>query len=212
MNIDNQKEYWDKVANTKNFTHPLNNSLLTKHLNAQSKILDFGCGYGRITAQLIDLGFQNVTGFDTSKELIQRGRSNHDLPIFHINDPLNLPVPDESVDCILLFAVLTCIPSNKGQQDLVDLLYTKLKKGGFIYISDYHLQENSGEVKQYTYLNDDKENYGVFHLAEGATFRHHTREWVAELTEDFILIEENEIDVMTMNKHSAKGFQLFGQK
>ena len=162
--------------------------------------------------ELSDLGFENVTGYDTSKRLVERGRRENNLALYHIDDPVDLPIQNNSVDCILLFAVLTCIPSNNWQTGLVKMLYSKLKTGGIMYISDYYLQEHSVEVGRYNYLNDDPDNFGVFSLPEGATFRHHSKEWIAELTKDFNVLIEKPITVMTMNGHPANGFQLVAQK
>jgi SAM-dependent methyltransferase len=212
MNIDNQKEYWDEVAEIKTFTHPIDLELINNFLNNQSRIVDFGCGYGRIVKQLTDLGFENLCGFDTSKELITRGISENNLSLYHIDSPTELKLEDNSIDCIILFAVLTCIPSNEGQKDLMRLLISKLKKGGIIYISDYYLQENSVEVERYEYLNGDQNNFGVFKLPEGATFRHHTKEWIKTLTKDLDILIENPLIVRTMNGNIAKGFQIIGKK
>lgn len=212
MNIDNQKEYWDEVAEIKTFTHPIDLELINNFLNNQSRIVDFGCGYGRIVKQLTDLGFENVCGFDTSKELIARGISENNLSLYHIDNPTELKLEDNSIDCIILFAVLTCIPSNEGQKDLMRLLISKLKKGGIIYISDYYLQENSVEVERYEYLNGDQNNFGVFKLPEGATFRHHTKEWIKTLTKDLDILIENPLIVRTMNGNIANGFQIIGKK
>lgn len=212
MDLDNQKEYWNKIAEIKTFTHPIDLELLNRFLNKQSIILDFGCGHGRIVKQLTDLGFENVLGYYTSKELIARGIQENNLSLFHIENPIELPLEDNSVDCILLFAVLTCIASNEGQEKLINLLFSKLKKGGIIYISDYYLQENSVEVEQYEFLNGDANNFGVFKLPEGATFRHHTKEWIKTLTKSFEILIENPIVVKTMNGNTAEGFQLIGKK
>jgi SAM-dependent methyltransferase len=212
MNIDNQKEYWDEVAEIKTFTHPIDLELINNFLNNQSRIVDFGCGYGRIVKQLTDLGFENLCGFDTSKELITRGISENNLSLYHIDNPTELKLEDNSIDCIILFAVLTCIPSNEGQNDLINLLISKLKKGGIIYISDYYLQENSVEVERYEYLNGDHKNFGVFKLPEGVTFRHHTKEWIKTLTKDLDILIENPLIVRTMNGNIANGFQIIGKK
>jgi SAM-dependent methyltransferase len=212
MDLDNQKEYWDKVAEIKTFTHPIDLELINHFLNKQSIIVDFGCGYGRIVKELTDLGFENVSGFDTSKELIARGKSQNNLALYPIGNPTELALEDNSVDCIILFAVLTCIPSNEGQTSLLNVLLSKLKKGGILYISDYYLQEKSVEVERYEYLNGDKNNFGVFKLPEGATFRHHTKEWIQTLTKDFEIIKENPLIVKTMNGNIAKGFQIIARK
>lgn len=212
MDLDNQKEYWNKVAEIKTFTHPIDLELLNRFLNKQSIIVDFGCGYGRIVKQLTDLGFKNVCGFDTSKELIARARSENDLTLYHIENPAELTLENNSVDCIILFAVLTCIPSNEGQISLINLLLSKLKKDGILYVSDYYLQEKSVEVDRYEYLDGDPNNFGVFKLPEGATFRHHTKEWIKTLTKDFKILIENPLIVKTMNGNIANGFQIIAKK
>ena len=70
MNLDNQTSYWNRVAHSKTFTHPIDVELLKKYINPDSLIVDFGCGYGRIVKQLNEEGFTDVNGFDTSLELI----------------------------------------------------------------------------------------------------------------------------------------------
>lgn len=212
MDIDNQKTYWDEVAEIKTFTHPVDLALLEKEINKQSIILDFGCGYGRVVKELQDNGYSNVLGFDTSKELIKRGTNLGLTQLHYIDNPSDLPVGNSSVDCIFLFAVLTCIPTNAAQIELINLLRSKLKVGGIIYISDYYLQENPTETDRYGYLNNDKNNYGVFTLKEGVTFRHHSKEWISTLLENFKILTEKPIQVMTMNGHTARGFQIIGQK
>ncbi len=211
MSIDNQKEYWDSVAQQKTFTHPININLLLRYIGRNSTVIDYGCGYGRIVHELMEARFSNVGGYDTSIELINRGKNNH-LPIDYISDPSKLPLDDNSIDCVLLFAVLTCIPSNIGQSDLIKLVHSKLKPGGIIYISDYYLQDNEVSKSRYVYFNDDADNFGVFTLPEGATFRHHTNEWIATLVKDFTIKEENNIEVKTMNGNSAEAFQMIIQK
>src|SRR4051812_6878068 len=123
MDIDNQKHYWNSVSQQKTFTHPLNVELLSKYVNASSKIVDYGCGYGRLVNQLHELNYINVQGFDTSKALILRGSQSGVKSIACIDNADDLPLADNSVDCFLLFAVLTCIPSNQGQKKLLNLLF-----------------------------------------------------------------------------------------
>ncbi|MFN0188934.1 MAG: class I SAM-dependent methyltransferase [Bacteroidia bacterium] len=212
MDIDNQTKYWDSVAKTKTFTHPINSALLLKYVSQAEKIVDFGCGYGRIVKELTDQDFKNVAGFDTSQDLINRGRQNGIKTLFHFNDIETFPIDNNSADCFLLFAVLTCIPSNLAQKKLISTLYSKLKPNGIIYISDYYIQDDSSEVKQYGYLNGDENNFGTFTLPEGATFRHHTKEWIAELIKDFTIKESSIINVKTMNGNTAKAFQIIIQK
>jgi SAM-dependent methyltransferase len=213
MNIDNQTGYWNKVAFIKTFTHPIDVSLIEKCIDNKGNVLDYGCGYGRLTKTLHEAGFKNVTGVDTSEELVKRGKHAFpDLNLFHIENAQSMPVEVSSIDLVLLFAILTCIPSNAGQKELISILYDKLKKGGFIYISDYYLQLDRAEVKDYGDLENDIENYGVFTLGEGVTFRHHTEEWIKKLLKDFVVVSEKRIAVKTMNGHLANSFQIIAKK
>ena len=106
MNIDNQKDYSDSVAQQKTFTHPDNTDLLLNYADKDAAIIDYGCGYGRVVSDLLGLGFTNIAGYDTSVELINPGANSH-LPLHHISAPADLPLNDGRVDCFLLFAVLT---------------------------------------------------------------------------------------------------------
>jgi len=208
MDIDNQSGYWDSVAAQKTFTHPVDLTLLSRFVNEESLIADYGCGYGRLVKTLSDAGYHNIKGFDTSAALIARGHAAG-LSLTHIDDAASLPLSDNAVDCFLLFAVLTCIPTNKGQQALIDLLYQKLKPGGILYISDYYLQPNRD---RYAYYNGDKDNYGVFTLPEGATLRHHPKEWIDTLLSRFTISYETTIQTRTMNNNPAEIFQLVASK
>ena len=211
MNIDNQHEYWDRVAQEKTFSHPVDTQRLSTYISPEALIVDFGCGYGRVINDLQLAGYQHVKGFDTSMQLVQRGKSAG-LPLQHIPTPADVPLANNSVDCILLFAVLTCIPSNKGQAELLYLLNSKLKPGGILYISDYYLQRNEAAKKRYTYFNGAADNFGVFSLPEGVMFRHHTRAWIKTLLKAFDLKEEHIIPTRTMNGNAAEAFQLIAQK
>jgi SAM-dependent methyltransferase len=207
--MDNQHPYWDRVAATKHFTHPLDLALMEKYLpQKNARIIDFGCGYGRIVHELLGHGYTYVCGCDTSAAMIARGRAEADLPIFHITSPADLPMDDGAADAILLFAVLTCIPSNAGQRDLIALLHRKLRPGGLLYISDYYLQDDRIRQGAYQQLHGDPENDGVFTLPENVTLRHHTRPWIKTLLQEFEWLEEKAVDVFTMNGNRSQAFQL----
>jgi 2-polyprenyl-3-methyl-5-hydroxy-6-metoxy-1,4-benzoquinol methylase len=205
--VYNQTEYWNRVAQDKIFTHPIDWVWLNECVSKDALIIDFGCGYGRIVKELNNAGYTNVKGFDTSHELIKRGHKEGVNNITFIQSLSDCMLQDQTADIVLLFAVLTCIPENITQQNLISFLKSKLKPNGLLYISDYYLQEDLAEVRQYEYLNGDKQNGGVFTLPEGATFRHHSKEWIRFLLSDFEIQCEKIIDVITMNGYTAKAFQ-----
>ena len=77
-----------------------------------------------------------------------------------------------------------------------------------------HLRKDKDriEVSEYTSLNNDQYNYGVFSLPEGAMFRHHAKEWIKELLKDLEIVSEKIIIVKTMNGHAAEAFQILARK
>ena len=84
-NINDQSNYWNKVAATKTFTHPLDIGLIKQYMPKTAMILDYGCGYGRLTSEMYLQGFTNITGVDTSIELIDRGKKTFLVLICNIS-------------------------------------------------------------------------------------------------------------------------------
>lgn len=211
--IDNQTDYWNRVAWTKNFTHPLNMEVFNSFVDKEDTIVDFGCGYGRIVRELTEAGYVHVSGYDTSENMIARGRKLGVRNLFMMDSSSGLPIQDATVDCVLLFAVLTCIPSNVGQRRVIEILRSKLKKNGLLYISDYWQQDQpETSKKEYRFWNDDPENDGVFSHAEGVFFRHHSKWWISTLLESWTILHKKEISLTTMNGHVATGFQMILRK
>ena len=64
--MSTQKEYWNKVADTKEFTTPMQSAVFCRYVNRDAAILDVGCGYGRILNELHSLGFRNLCGIDNA--------------------------------------------------------------------------------------------------------------------------------------------------
>ena len=210
--INNQQQYWDSVAWEKSFTHPLNLEVLRDILPTDSRILDYGCGYGRTVNELINHGYTNVVGIDSSPLMIERGRRMYPHLNLEVLPDSGLPYEVESFDAVLLFAVLTCIPTNEGQQKLMKNLTRLLRPRGLLYISDYCLQEDERNRQRYENFADEFGVRGIFRLPEGAIFRHHSSEWIEVLTSEFKVIHLSQITVTTMNESVAKGFQYVGEK
>lgn len=209
--MDDQKEYWDSVATSKNFTLPLEASLLDGLIDNDSSVLDFGCGYGRILMEMQDAGYRHLEGVDFSSGMIERGRKAH--------PGLNLRLVTDSGDLepgaynlIILFAVLTCVAGNGGQSTLIADLEKSLKPGGFLYISDFLLNDDQRNLQRYQKFVDRFENYGTFELPDGGIVRHHAKPWLDTLWANFQEVEYRETLWTTMNGNTSKGFRYVGRK
>lgn len=212
MQRNSQQAYWDKVSKNKEFTTSLNMDLVKHLINHNSYVVDFGCGYGRTLNELWNLGYKNTIGFDFSREMIKRGQ--HEYPFLNLRvlkDNI-LPCENESVDMIILFAVLTCIIDNSEQINLMQEVNRVLKPGGTIYINDFLLNSDQRNINRYKYYADRYDSYGVFELPEGAVLRHHSEEWIQQLTREFHKESMEKITFRTMNGHQSNGFVFVGRK
>ncbi len=207
-----QRDYWDDVAETKTFSHPLNSSWLTDELPRTARLLDFGCGYGRIVHELWSLGYQQTLGLDFSPDMIARGRRTY--PMLDLRFTNGVPTADTigHFDGILLFAVLTCNPDGASQERLIGQLAQLLRPGGLLYISDYPVQTDQRSTRRYDAFLSKYGTYGIFETSDGAIVRHHDSEWLAHLFAGFEAIQSAEIETHTMNGHPARATQLLLRK
>jgi SAM-dependent methyltransferase len=169
--LDNQVEYWDGVASSKTFTHPLDLPRFSQLVGKDSQILDFGCGYGRLCGDLWQAGFMQVLGVDSSPKMIERARALFPGMQFEVVQPPSLPFPAGAFDAVTLFAVLTCVISNEAQQRLIQEVSRVLRPGGIVYISDYPLQEDKRNTQRYQQYRSAFAPYGTFQTVDGAVVR-----------------------------------------
>ena len=209
-NLNSQYDYWNTAGTQKAFAHPLNLRRIRQWVSDESTILDYGCGYGRILGELYKEGYENLIGLDFSPAMIAAARAEHPEIQFEVVESAAIPMPDASVDGVLLFSVLTCIPTDEGQRALLKEVHRVLNRGGLLYISDLWLQADERNRERYQRDEQKYGNYGVFDLPEGVTVRHHDPKWIETLTSDFEMVALDELEVVTMNGNPAQAFQWFG--
>jgi SAM-dependent methyltransferase len=207
-----QVAYWDAAATSKTFHHPVHFPWLD-NLNRGSRILDYGCGYGRIMALLHQHGFTNLTGVDASRGMIAQARlRNPEFEFLILDAPPRLIATTASFDVVMLFAVLCCMPGDDAQRTLIAELRRVLKPGGLLYISDMPLQDDVHNRARYASLTARYGVYGVFETDDGAICRHHSNDWLSALLVGFDSVQTRHIAVTTMNGHRAVGIQFLARK
>ena len=207
-----QKAYWDKVAPHKSFTLRPDIHLLESLLGKEDFIVDYGCGYGRTLEELYHAGYRNTLGLDFSEGMIDRGRKT--FPHLHLEkvESTHTILADDSVDMVLLFALLTCITEDLEQQKLMEEIRRMLKSGGFVYVMDFLLNDDERNRKRYAAFVEKYCTYGVFDLPEGVTLRHFAEKDVKQLMKDFKLVRYEKTQNKTMNGHVSNGFVLVAEK
>jgi SAM-dependent methyltransferase len=112
----------------------------------------------------------------------------------------------------MLFAVLTCVPTDEGHRELIAELRRVLRPGGLLYVSDIVLQDDERNLARYQRFADDYGVYGIFETDDGAVCRHHRRERLVELLGDFALVDEAAPRVPTMNGHHVQAVQFLAAR
>jgi ubiquinone/menaquinone biosynthesis C-methylase UbiE len=212
MKFANQIEYWNTVSKEKEFTTSIDVKLISDHIKTDSLIVDYGCGYGRILDELYSHGFKNSIGFDFASDMIERGKT--EFPYLNLKTSRNnrIDCDSNSVDLVILFAVLTCIIDNEMQKELMNEIKRVLKPGGLIYINDFLVNSDERNVDRYNKFANKYGTYGVFELTEGAILRHHEENWISELTKDFFKETYKKVKFKTMNGNISNGFIFIGRK
>lgn len=208
-----QSTYWDTVGATKTFTHPIELGWLAG-VRRDEPILDYGCGYGRVAAELADRGFSDLAGVDLSPALIARARHlRPDLTFEVLESPPTLPSHLGRFKVVLLIAVLTCVVDDRAQRAIVAETTSALVPGGLLYVSDLLLQHDATYRSRYeSQARQGTDPYGVFATGDGAVCRHHDLAHLRSLTVDLDEVEQRELDVVTMNGNRARAVQLLLRK
>lgn len=148
-------------------------TLINDNNSPGRKILDLGCGTGKITLLLAQKGF-SLLGVDKSIEMLsqaeQRFRAyNLNIPLFR-QDIRNFSLPEKVDVVISTFDTLNYCVNNYELEQVLKNIYKVLKKDGLLIFdlnTDYYLQEELGnniftyntEELSYIWENeyDDKE-------------------------------------------------------
>jgi SAM-dependent methyltransferase len=112
--------------------------LFSKYINEKDKVLDLGCGNGR----LLDLfKKKNIiyTGVDNSEKLIEIAKKINPGANFFVADSLNLPFQDNYFDKIFCIAVLHHIPSVNLRRQFIKEAKRVLRPGGIFIITVWNL-------------------------------------------------------------------------
>jgi len=206
--LDEQIGFWDGAATTRAFSHPVDLERLARRVPRTGRVLDLGCGTGRIASRLAAAGWQRVVGADRAPEMIRIGRERHpDLDLRSLA-PGPLPFADASFDGVLLLAVLTCLPADDDLEACLAEVRRVLAPGGLLWVSDLLLQTDARNLARYADGRARYGTHGVFRLDEGVVVRHFPVERLRELLAGLAIEAEERFRVRTMNGHGADAIRL----
>ena len=212
QSLSSQQAYWDRQADSANFTLELNHGRLTELVPTSARILDLGCGYGRTLRSLHALGFTELAGLDPSGKMIDRARQNLPEAEARLIQGYPTDLEDNAYDAVLVVAVLTCIPRDNDQRSLIVEILRITRPGGLIFVADFLLSNDQRSRDRYASATEVHTGYGIFEVADGAIHRHHSREWIDNLLSPFERTDYEELPVVTRHGNPARGFRFVGRK
>lgn len=108
--------------------------LFKKFVKEKDKVLDEGCGNGRLIEVIKDLKV-DYTGIDFSERLLELARKRYPNFKFVKGSILDLPFPDNYFDVVFSIAVLHHIPSKELREKAVSEIKRVLKPEGKLILS-----------------------------------------------------------------------------
>ena len=153
------KESFEKAA--ENYTNAIENIglwkseeyVIDKYFDKDKSILDVGCGAGRTTFNLYEMGYKNIIGLDLTPEMISAAKTiNKEKKTeieFIVGDATDLNFEDNSFDQALFsFNGLMQIPERKNRIKALREIKRVLTENG-IFIFTTHDRENNENFKEF---------------------------------------------------------------
>jgi len=117
---------------------------LVEDVRPGEKVLDLGCGNGRLYSALKEKNVKYV-GVDSSERLIEIAREKYqgDNVKFLVVEALHLPFPENSFDRIFSVAVLHHIPSESFRLEFLREIRRVLKNKGVLALTVWNVKKKS---------------------------------------------------------------------
>ena len=164
-------------------TIPFLEHLMLQHISKGARILDLGCGSGKLLQQLHLRGYK-TTGIDASKELLRYARINAPESEFILNDIRTFELPP-TFDAVVSHLVLLFIINLDELTSVFRNVYTALQNNGlFVFtipITDW-FHEIAPPIFDHVNVNDECALIEIFH------YQPEQRMWEIKVT-GFELIE-----------------------
>ena len=128
---------------------------LVKYVQSGERILDLGCGNGRLFSALRDKNVKYV-GIDSSERLIEIANSKYqgEDAKFMVIEALRLPFSENSFNEVFSIAVLHHIPSDGFRLEFLEEAKRVLKPRGLLILTVWNLRKIAGPglLLKYTIL------------------------------------------------------------
>ena len=143
--IKQNKEVYNKIAlpfaQTRKFIWD-DIKPLVKYSKDGDKVLDLGCGSGRLYQLFEGLSIE-YTGVDQSEKQLENARKNYPAGEFIASEMRSLPFEDNKFDVIYCIATFHHLPSRVSRLEALKEMKRVLKPGGRVLFTNWNLFSKS---------------------------------------------------------------------
>lgn len=206
--------YWDAAASGNNaifseqiyFKDRFNLSRFQDLVTPSARILDFGCGYGRILKILDEAGFENAIGIDISRQMLARAQRENPMLQTQHYDGEHIPFVEREFDAVICSTVLNTVPDDVQLRQIFNEFSRVLKPGGILYLYEFLCAPFARDVARFEdfHTQHPQTPYGLFQHPSGAIMRHFPKEVMQDFLEPrFEIIHFDQFEFPTMNDNPA---------
>lgn len=217
---------WEKFMGEKIPSSLELNPILFKYIKEESKIIDVGCGFGKVSIQMALKGFCvegidiNRNGIETAKKAAKKLNLEEQLK-FMVGNATELPYDNETFDIAIMQALLTAIVDKEDRNKIMKETYRILRPMGCLYIAEFgqtwhsklyrerYLKYLSITKEEGSFLANNGETGGVDYIAHHFT----EKELVFLLVNNGFEIDFFEIrEFKTRSGNRVNGYTIIAKK
>ncbi len=211
--IDYPLNNWDSFPNLKSTT-PFCIKKFQNYCDYKSYILDVGCGYGRVCAELEKNDFSNIYGIDKSWTQIKRAFGTLKKTKIVFGDAIDLPFPSDRFGMLITFGLINCLLHDNELNLLIKECNRVLAKNGVWFINMYAENQTPYFKKKYDKFSNRFGHEKIFKSNSGLLFRHHSLDdFLSKLKGNFKPLEVEEKKFLSFNQtKEVNGYSIVLEK